>query len=291
MAATNSATDPLHTGSLDELAVVLLRYFWILDIPFGPMRREYSNPPIREAVCEFLFQEDGRWDWAAPGLVYSALRDEFPKRLPGDVPSAPTTPAAESPNLLQPGLQQLEVRLVSQGPLKFWREDDDTGYIAVAPYRLGVHHFRPYPNWERFSDIISKAFEAYLNVLNPTEVQRIGLRYINDIDLDGVTVQLEEYFNFYPFLGRNIPQQLSQFHCLVQMDFENGLDSLKLQIANAQLNNMQGHRIILDLDYFLARPQNFALSGTSDWLEKAHVNLESVFEGCLKDSARLLFEK
>ena len=75
------------------------------------------------------------------------------------------------------------------------------------------------------------------------------------------------------------------------MDFENGLDSLKLQIANAQLNNMQGHRIILDLDYFLARPQNFALSGTSDWLEKAHVNLESIFEGCLKDSARLLFEK
>ena len=253
------------------------------------MRREYSNPPIREAVCEFLYQEDGRWDWAAPGLIYSALRDEFPRRLPDEVASAPTTPAVESPNLLQPGLQQLELRLVSQEPLKFWRDDDATGYIAVAPYRLGIHHFKPYPNWERFSDTIRKAFEAYQNVLKPTKIQRIGLRYINHIYLDEVTVKLEEYFDFYPFLGRNIPQQLSRFHCLVQMDFENGLDSIKLQIATTPRSDMQGHQIILDLDYFLARPQNFALSGTGEWLEKAHGNLESVFEGCLKDSARALF--
>ena len=254
------------------------------------MRREYSNPPIREAVCEFLFQEDGRWDWAAPGLVYSALQSEFPRRLPVDVPSAPTTPAAESPNLLQPGLQQLEVRLVSQGPLKFWREDDETGYIAVAPYRLGVHQFRPYPNWERFSDIISKAFEAYKNVLKPTKMQRIGLRYVNNIDLDEETVQIEKYFDFYPFLGRNIPQLLTRFHCLVQMDFENGRDSLKLQIASAHgSDGIQSHQFILDLDYFLSRPQSFELSRTNEWLEKAHENLEGVFEGCLKDSARARF--
>ena len=184
------------------------------------MRRRYQNPPIREAVCEFRYQEDGRWDWAAPGLIYSAMSDEFPRRWTDEIPSASATRAVESPNLLPPGLQQLELRFGAQGPLKFWREGDESGYITVAPYRLGVHQFKPYPTWERFSEIIGKGVQAYQEVLKPTEVQRIGLRYINNIPLDQTVVALEEYFDFYPFIGDSIPQRLSRFHCLVQIDFE-----------------------------------------------------------------------
>ena len=160
----------------------------------------------------------------------------------------------------------------------------------MAPYRLGVHHFRPYPSWERLSDIIGKGAQAYQEVLKPTQVQRIGLRYINDFNLGQMPVSLEEYFDFYPFVGHNIPQHLSRLHCLVQIDFENARDALTLQIANAPQTERQNAQIILDLDYFLAQPDNFELTETTQWLEKAHANLESVFEGCLKDSARALFQ-
>ena len=161
--------------------------------------------------------------------------------------------------------------------------------MAVAPYRLGVHHYKPYPTWERYSEIIDKGAQAYNDVLQPTKIQRIGLRYINEIHLDQVTASLEEYFDFYPFLGLNIPQQLSRFHCLVQIDFEDARDSLILQIAHTPRTEGQNPQIILDLDYFLARPESFQLAETKDWLEKAHSNLESVFEGCLTDSTRALF--
>ncbi len=253
------------------------------------MRQQYPNPPIREAVCEFRYQEDGHWDWAAPGLVYSALSNEFPQRLADEIPPTPVAPSVESPNLSSPGLQQLEMRFVPQRPLRFWRESDESGFIAVAPYRLGIHHFRPYPSWERFSEIIGKGARAYRDVLSPTKVQRIGLRYINDINLGRRFVGLEEFFDFYPFVGQNIPQTLSRFHCLVQIDFEDGRDSLTLQIANAPQPEEGNAQVILDLDYFLARPDTFELTETTKWLETAHANLENVFEGCLKDSARALF--
>ena len=253
------------------------------------MSREYPNPPIREAVCEFRYQEDGHWDWASPGLVYAAMSDEFPRRLVDEKPETPAAPVVESPDLLSPALQQLEMRFVRQGPLRFWRESDESGYIAVAPYSLGVHHFRPYPSWVHLSEIIWKSAQAYQDVLSPTKIQRIGLRYINDIHLDESAIDLAEFFNFYPFVGSNIPQDLSRFHCLVQMDFEDARDSLTLQIANAPQLEGRNARIILDLDYFLAQPNALELTETKEWLETAHANLESVFEGCLKDSARASF--
>ena len=255
------------------------------------MSRQYLSPPIREVVCEFRYEEDGRWDGAAPGLVYSVLRDEFPRRLVEEKQPSATTPGIGSPNLLPPELQQigLSFRLVPEESLRFWREEDESGYIAVSPYRMSVHHFKPYPSWERVAEIIGKGAKAYRDVLEPAKVQRIGLRYINHVNLGQMSVSLEEFFDFYPFIGQNIPQSLSQFHCMVQIGFEDDRDLLTLQIATPPQPDKQGAQVILDLDYFLARPDGFEMNETTEWLEKAHVNLESVFEGCLKDSARDLF--
>ena len=253
------------------------------------MSRQYPNPPIREVVCEFRYEEDGHWDGAAPGLVYSALSDEFPRRLADEMQSSTASPAVDPPNLLPPGLQQMGLRFLAQGPLRFWRDGDESGYIAVAPYRLSVHHFRPYPSWERFGEIVDKGASAYLNVLKPTKIQRIGLRYINDINLGQTSVSLEEFFDFYPFVGQNIPQSLSRFHCLVQISFEDGRDLMTLQMATALQIEGNDAQVTLDLDYFLAQPKEFDLAESLNWLESAHSNLEVAFEGCLRDSVRALF--
>ena len=255
------------------------------------MRQQYQNPPIREVVCEFRFLEDGRWDGAAPGLVYSALRAEFPRRWADETPGASAPPGAGSSNLIPPGLQQVELRIGPQEALRFWRESDEAGYFIVGPYRLAVRHFKPYPSWENMREIIGKGVQAYRDVLEPTQVQRIGLRFINAIDLspfDG-PLQVEEFFDFYPFVGHDIPQQLSRFHCLVQMDFENRRDSLILQTATAPGTGGK-MEVILDLDYYLMQPDNFDLNDIPEWLETAHDNVERVFEGCLKESTRRLFQ-
>ena len=255
------------------------------------MSRQYPNPPIREVVCEFRYQEDGHWDGAAPGLIYSTLSSEFPRRLPVER-STPSggPPVAESPNLLVPRVQQLELRVGPPETLRFWRASDESGYFSVDPYRWAVHHFRPYPSWKRFSEIVIKGFHAYQEVLQPTKVQRIGLRYINSIDLGQVSVSLEEFLEFYPFVGDKIPQALSRFHCLAQIDFEDARDTLIVQIGSIPRPQGTNVEINLDLDYFLVQPDSFDLGEVTEWLETAHANVECVFEGCLKDPARKLFQ-
>ena len=256
------------------------------------MSPQYPNPPIREAVCEFRYKEDGHWDGASPGLIYSALSDEFPRRLAGETPNASSISPVESPNLLPAELQQMGfgLRVGPTGSLRFWREGDDSGYISVAPYRVSVHLFKPYPSWASFRDNIKRCVQTYRDVHNSAEIQRIGLRYINDIYINRESVSLEEFFNFYPFVGSNIHQELSGFQCSVQFRFAEGQDFLNLHMGSASDTDGQNPKVILDLDYFLARPELIKTENNLDWLEQAHTNLEGAFEGCLKDSTRALFQ-
>ena len=75
----------------------------------------------------------------------------------------------------------------------------------------------------------------------------------------------------------------------MQIDFEDRRDSLILQTATAPGTEGQ-MEVILDLDYYLMQPDNFDLNDTMEWLETAHDNIERVFEGCLKESTRRLFQ-
>ena len=253
------------------------------------MTQQYLNPPVREVVCEFRYEDDGTWDGASPGLVYAALSDEFPRRLVEDRPAPPPEPSAQASRLLPPGAQQVGLRVVPELPLRFWRHNDESGVFAVAPYRLAVSHFRPYPSWEVFREIVVRGSQAYQDVLNPTGLNRIGLRYINAISVGQLPVELEEFFNFYPFVGPSIGLNVSRFHCLVQMEFEDGRDSLVLQMASIPSSEEQSAQITLDLDYFPAPSSQLDFEVITDWLERAHTNLQGVFEGCLTDSARELF--
>ncbi|KDE54947.1 hypothetical protein EI28_10500 [Methanoculleus sp. MH98A] len=42
--------------------------------------RKYVNPPAAEVICEFRFPEDTAWDLTYPGILYSHLKDTYPKR-------------------------------------------------------------------------------------------------------------------------------------------------------------------------------------------------------------------
>ena len=43
-----------------------------------PVSRQYPNPPVIEAVCEFRLPPDSEWDLTVPGLVYEHIRDQVP---------------------------------------------------------------------------------------------------------------------------------------------------------------------------------------------------------------------
>ena len=297
------------------------------------MKRQYKNPPIKEAVCEFRFASGATWDMAVPGLIYAELRADFPRRLQNVVQTTGIrisaghrghqrrhadhqqrvgqSQADQRPIRLQidqihrldtvrqPGQPEITTQVderfredISQlQGLRFWREETEDGLIVVAPNKLAISQYPPYPSWDGFNPIIQQAFNAYSMVAQPKGVERIGLRYINDITFELETVELGDYFEFFPKLGPNLPQDFTQLRMSLVISFNDNRDALRLQLLTSPEELDEHVRIRLDLDYYLLEPDAVPLERVSDWLQQAHDNLEEVFEGCLKEAVRVKFDQ
>jgi len=242
------------------------------------MGRKYKNPPIIEAVCEFRFEPGGNWDLAVPGLMFEKLKDDFPDRQPRVTFEAALTPSPK-------GVQQRFTRIEY---LQFLR-NDKTMLVEVGQHRLGVSHFKPYSNWETFLPVIRRALEVYRDVVQPKAYGRIGLRYVNQIEIPGTTLELEDHFNFYPFIGAQLPQDFSSFMVGVEIPQHEGRDILRLQMTTGARGTPEVVLIRLDLDCFVGKAGEVPLDGETDWLNTAHERVEAAFEGCIKDSLRERF--
>ncbi|MCL6442740.1 MAG: TIGR04255 family protein [Alicyclobacillus sp.] len=244
------------------------------------MGRKYSNPPIAQVVCEFRFVPQTEWDMTIPGLVYAELKNTFKTKRQIHAIETGTT---SSGNTIQ---QQFGIVERTQ----FLTEDEIVS-IQVSPNYLSVTHLKPYRTWDEFSPFIQQALKAYVDVVNPSSFQRIGLRYINHIEFNSQLVKLEDYFNFYPFVGDKLPQTHVSFLCGAHFQYNDGRDLLRAQLMSGLSDKPDSVAITLDLDYFLGRPMPVVFQTAMSWITGAHDTIEETFEGCIKDSLREMFDE
>lgn len=244
------------------------------------MSRKYVNSPIIEAVCEFRLTPDSKWDLTIPGLIYEKVSNEFPNKEPRLIQEVEITQGPQ-------GIQQ-QIRTSER--ILFLTNDRKT-FIQVGPHLLAVNCLKPYPTWDGLKPMIEKAFRALINTIEVKGLQRIGLRYINRIEIPSLLVKLEDYFGFYPFLSLNLPQNIENFvvQCLLQ--FFDRRDSCKVQLTNAVPERSDNFSFLLDLDYFLAQPQTVLANQALQWVESAHQQVEAVFEGCITERLREIFQE
>jgi uncharacterized protein (TIGR04255 family) len=244
------------------------------------VRKKYENPPLIEAVCEFRLSPDTPWDLTAHGLIYEKISDEFVNKEEISIQEVTLVKTAE-------GLQH-SVR--SDQRIRFLTDDKKT-FIQLGTRLLSVNRLKPYSTWEEFKPRIEKAFIALNETVEVKNIQRIGLRYINRIDIPSQTVDLDTYFDFKPFLGKKLPQLLQSFIVGCEIPFRDGQDSCKVQLTNTIPEAPESSSYILDVDYFLAKAETVVKDDALEWVEMAHNNLGDVFEGCITDSLRKIFKE
>jgi len=246
------------------------------------VRKRYKNSPIIEAVCEIQFEEHSPWDGTTPGLVYEKVKSMFPIRRQATRITLGVTATSE-----EVGPQLGTIQLT-----QFFRKDEKA-LIQVGPNVLSINVLKPYPSWRKFLPLINKGLTAYLDVAEPQSIQRIGLRYINHINISSQSIKLEDYFEFRPFVGPNLPQDYGAFGLGIQIPYQDSKDMLSLQIGSLPNPNISVDQatLILSLDYYLLKPKSINLEEISSWVETAHTNIEDVFEACITQKLKDTFEE
>ncbi|MBU0567740.1 TIGR04255 family protein [bacterium] len=245
------------------------------------MDRKYVNSPIIEAVCEFRLSPDTKWDLTIPGLIYEKVNNEFPnkeQRLIQEVEGVH-------------GPQELQHQIRTSERALFLSNDRKT-FIQVGPRLLAVNCLKPYPTWDRFNLKIKDAFKALIDTVEVKGFQRIGLRYINRIEVTGQSVNLDDCFEFRPFLGQALPQQnMTSFIVGCLLPFLDDRDSCRIQLSNAVPEEPNSSAFLLDLSYSIVQPQAVPVNQTLEWVESAHQQVEKIFEGCITDNLREVFQE
>jgi uncharacterized protein (TIGR04255 family) len=125
----------------------------------------YPNPLIVEAVCEIQFElsEENPWKPSLFGDFYRNVQGEYPEMEP-----------------LQGVGVQLQVS--PQGLGMRFRHAERPLFLQLEETSLIVNFLAPYPGWERVVRDVMDAWRHAVQVLSPSAVTRIGLRYINRIE-------------------------------------------------------------------------------------------------------------
>ena len=242
--------------------------------------QRYKNPPITEVICEFQFESEAPWDLAVPGLIYEKVKQSFPKRRQRSIYEVSVETSRQ-------GAQQ-QLKSINRAQFLVENEKALVEVGQVNESLISIHHFKPYPSWEEYFPLIKIGFDAY-KIVNPIKVRRIGLRYINRIELPFQKVALKDYFNFRPYVGKELPKGIGSFIVGITIPLENYRDQLKLQLNSTTSKNKDIMACILDLDYFSVQSEKISIKTVLNWVEVAHDHTEEIFEGCITDKLREIF--
>jgi uncharacterized protein (TIGR04255 family) len=241
------------------------------------MTRRYKTPPVVEALAEVFF-EGGQWDATIPGRFYELVRNEFPTvKQRNDI-------AVEV--RLEEGASSAQTKL-SEARSQFERADGSR-IIQVGRNLVVVNQLRPYPHFEEWKPEVLSAVARYRELAKPTVMTRIGVRYLNRIEIPEPNYPMERYFALFP----HIPKALGSTHgdFSMRLELEPGNPGHRLLVTFGSGPAELG-RASLMLDFYdLAGPvKPGAFDVLGDLLEKAHANIERAFESIITDETRALF--
>jgi uncharacterized protein (TIGR04255 family) len=243
------------------------------------MKRNYSNPPIIEALCELIFFPSSSWDMTIPGLFYEKIKDEFPTKQQHTGIGIDFKPLDNDRNF--------EQRFEMSQRMQFFKTDK-TSLIQISKDLLVINQLKPYSGWENFKPVILKKLNVYSEIAKPDTFKQIALRYLNQITIPKNDIQLKDYFNFYPYLPEKLSQIPKAFNISVDLSNSNPLEHLSLTLTTSNINE-EFFSFILEIASVYLNADILKIGDFDSWLENAHEQIEQVFEECITDKSRKIF--
>lgn len=149
---------------------------------------------------------------------------------------------------------------------------------------------KPYSKWSDFSSEAKRLWDIYREALAPeTKVVRLGLRYINRIELPLPFDDFSEYFNTVPVIASKLPQELAHFFMqLVIPDGETGAYA----VVNETMERPSGTKLPFILDIDAAKDVILDCKSSKVWeiYEELHDFKNRVFMESITDKTKELFK-
>lgn len=155
----------------------------------------YLKPPITEAVIDFQFAQP----------ISQKLLDKASK------PIVKRFPKLEKSLSLGIELGQSQIQ-VAQSPQGYKASSEDSlDIVLLQPNNLTNSRLSPYNGWEEFQKRSEDTWSIFCKCVGKQRVRRLGVRYINRLDIPDDKVILNEWINLGIKLPDNTTEILNEF--------------------------------------------------------------------------------
>lgn len=236
------------------------------------MGEKLKSPPLIEALCEFRFAGDPSWDWVIPGQLYDKIGQEFSERA--QIKGLGV--------LVEAAAQEQPIATIHTGPERVQlKRKDGSAMVQVGPHLLAVNHLRPYPNWETFADLVMRIFGVYRTLAPQFRLERVGLRYINQIDLPKSPFQMKSLITLAPPLTGALDRPLKSYYQRYEIEQDNP-KGLLIHQTGIRVNQEDALILVLDLDFGSTQVQSLEkIEDVRVWLDTAHDRVYEAFVSSL----------
>ena len=253
-------------------------------------RYRYKSPPIEEAVCEFRFLPSEDWNLTVPGKLQARISEDYSgKPQEQRVIDVSLHTAGGQPPELKYGEGLAKVQLVTR---------DGKRKVGVGRDVLSIHMLRPYQNpartdgggWEEFRPRIEKALDAYWHVADPKGVSRIGVRYINKIEIPSsqFPVRIKNYLNCATPDVEGLPDNMNSYVCRAEYRYDS---NTSLVLSHSTVSAPPEHLgFLLDIDVICRIDDPVELDVALEKTDLLRGIEREVFEVLITEKARELFD-
>ena len=223
----------------------------------------------------FRSKEDA-WDPTVPGRFQEVIRAEYPGK--------PRQVQLVQHSVTFNGGQAAGQQTLQFGKVQFPTQDEKR-MVALGNNVLSVHILRPYSAWTDFLPRIERALAAYVGVMSPLNVARIGVRYINLIQPPVPPHTLSTYFT--RAVDPQLPGTLHQFFHSDTFRLSDGVHWQLTFAAEPQTGSALGP-IVLDID--LIDTNTYELGDVIAHVDELRNYERTIFEGLITDELRKVFD-
>lgn len=203
----------------------------------------YPNPPIREAVVDIRIDP--------LDSSYLQQLEELHHEVKTQFPDKKTRPSWRGTLKLHD--HDILVESETFTPDGFLYSSADAQ--KTVQFRLNGFTYnclKPYPpkGWPVVRSDAMRWWEVYFGVATPKNVSRIGLRYINEIQIPKAPIKLEEYLKKPPTVPDELPNQLEHFltRVVIPYPFADTMAHAVITQSLAEHQTQGTTSIILDID-------------------------------------------
>jgi uncharacterized protein (TIGR04255 family) len=240
-------------------------------------KKAYSSPPITEAIIEITFGTE---------LIPKSF-EKITKKLNKIYPNL------QHQNTIEVNLHANSNLTISNQPAGIKLSSHDEADILILSHqKLGAARLAPYLGWEHLYDKIKSALKIWKSVVKTQAIIRIGVRYINRIDIpvdnSGVTKN-EDFLNIFPHLPESIERPMFTYLNQVTLPTSNAYWDTTITSTNMPSPRINCISLLLDIDVFRTKDIPIKEEDLLASLLEVRDIKNYLFEECITPKARELF--